>query len=342
MSKAARSGHVGAQLNLGNAYSDGNGVPKDDAKAIDWWRKAALAGEEKAQFNLGIAFARGDGVIEDSVAAYAWWNIASATGSQSAKSNREILAGRMTRQQIADGQTMARELVGQIEEYARASETDQEPPRPIVRQSIMPADSQGTAFAVSDDGYLLTALHVVQGARRIRVTLADGRVLNATIHKHRQSCDLAVLKVDARHLQWLPIASASSISIGEDIFTVGFPVAAILGRSPKYTSGSLSSTVGLRDNADLMQMTIPIQPGNSGGPVVTSQGRVVGVVSSTAAVAAFLEEAGTLPQNVNWAVKADLAIELFDPPKSPKASDSAEGAVRSCKAAVCLVEAWRR
>jgi S1-C subfamily serine protease len=85
-------------------------------------------------------------------------------------------------------------------------------------------------------------------------------------------------------------------------------------------------------------MSIPVQPGNSGGPVVASDGSVVGVVTATEAVAAFLQATGTLPQNINWAVKAEYAKPMFDQPPAPKPmAKSRSEAIQRATQASCLV-----
>ena len=87
----------------------------------------------------------------------------------------------------------------------------------------------------------------------------------------------------------------------------------ILGKEVKYTDGSISSLSGLQGDATFFQINVPIQPGNSGGPLVNADGDVVGVVTATAAVEAFYKSVGAMPQNVNWAVKGAYASLLLPP-----------------------------
>ncbi len=169
----------------------------------------------------------------------------------------------------------------------------------------------GTGFAVSADGTILTCAHVVEGASDIVVVLADGSSHPAKVVQYSTQTDLAVLKIDAATPAYLQLASAASPKLGDKVFTIGFPAPTMLGNKPKYSEGSVAALSGIEDDAALMQISIPIQPGNSGGPVVDTHGRAVGIVEATAAIANFFKRSGTLPQNVNWAIKADYALPLL-------------------------------
>mgnify|MGYP006079232569 CR=1 FL=1 len=104
---AAKQGDAYAQFNLGLMYVFGNGVPENDAEAIKWYRKAADQGNAKAQSNLGLMYAKGEGVPENFVHAYVWWSMAKTQGHEDAKFNLEILKPLMTKQQIAQAQSLA-------------------------------------------------------------------------------------------------------------------------------------------------------------------------------------------------------------------------------------------
>ncbi len=105
----AEQGNASAQFNLGVMYERGHGVPQDHAEAAKWYRLAAEQGDAFAQFNLGLMYADGDGVPQDDVLAHMWWNLAAAQGIENAKTNRDIVASRMTPDQLAEAQRMARE-----------------------------------------------------------------------------------------------------------------------------------------------------------------------------------------------------------------------------------------
>ena len=105
----AAQGNAAAQNNLGLMYSNGAGVPQDDAEAVKWYRKAAVQGYAAAQYNLGGMYGNGEGVTQDYVQAHIWYNLAAAQGDEDARKNRDLVAKRMTPAQVAEAQRLARE-----------------------------------------------------------------------------------------------------------------------------------------------------------------------------------------------------------------------------------------
>ena len=112
--KNADAGKAYAQYNLGLIYAQGEGVPKNDAEAVKWYRKAAEQGLAYAQYNLGNKYADGEGVPKDLVQAYVWWNIAGANGNEIAKNNLGIVEKQMTSEQKAEAMMRARELFAKL------------------------------------------------------------------------------------------------------------------------------------------------------------------------------------------------------------------------------------
>jgi len=109
--QAAKQGHANAQLYLGLMYEEGHGVTQDYEKAVKWYRLAAKQGDAKAQVNLGTMHYSGQGVLQDYVRAHMWFNLAVAAGLGRAGKNRDLSAGRMTPQQIAEAQKMTNECL---------------------------------------------------------------------------------------------------------------------------------------------------------------------------------------------------------------------------------------
>ncbi len=107
--KAAEQGDANSQFNLGLKYDLGQGVPQDYAEAVKWYRMAAEQAYGSALNNLGFMYDEGRGVPQDYVQAHLWYNLAAAQGDELARKNREIVAGKMTPEQIAEAQSLARE-----------------------------------------------------------------------------------------------------------------------------------------------------------------------------------------------------------------------------------------
>lgn len=195
----------------------------------------------------------------------------------------------------------------------------------------------GTCFAVSPKGHLVTNHHVIEGATDIVVRFPNGKNLPARVITSTASTDLAVLKVETSNLPYLTFSSSRNVDIGDEVFTIGYPLAQMLGTDAKFTNGVISAKSGLEGEPVAYQITVPVQPGNSGGPLVNDNGQVVGVITSTASSIAFFKESGNMPQNINWAVKSDYVLPLLESlPADVKAKGRKE-AISNVEKAVCMV-----
>ena len=108
--KAAEQNDARAQAALGVRYAKGQGVAKNKAEAVKWYRKAAEQNVADAQYNLGVCYDSGEGVAKDEVEAYKWWLLAAGQGNDDAKYNMTIVENKMSREQIAEGQRLARDF----------------------------------------------------------------------------------------------------------------------------------------------------------------------------------------------------------------------------------------
>ena len=108
--KQAEQGYAEAQNTLGLMYESGQGVPQDYAESIKWYRAAAEQGDSSAQFSLGVVFLH-NAELKDYVTSYAWTDIAAANGYANAKKNKPIIAKKMTPEQIAKAEALAKEMV---------------------------------------------------------------------------------------------------------------------------------------------------------------------------------------------------------------------------------------
>ena len=166
-------------------------------------------------------------------------------------------------------------------------------------------ESLGSGFVVAPNGTVVTNAHVIEGASRILVTLADGREMEADVLGYDRDSDLAVLKIDGQNLPAVVLGPSSELMIGETVIALGNP----LGLSNTVTTGVLSArgrTVpgesGESLFTDFLQTDASINPGNSGGPLVNLDGDVIGV--NTAIVAGA--------EGIGFAIPSDRARRITD------------------------------
>lgn len=186
-----------------------------------------------------------------------------------------------------------------------------ETPLPTKRSAYKHGDPKGngTGFFITSDGYLITNYHVIEDARTACVRIKD-KFYDARIIRSDPKIDLALLKVDGT-FSWLPVEYTTDPSLGDAVFTIGFPNVTLQGVEPKYTDGKISSLAGIQDNPHHFQISVPVQPGNSGGPLVNQSGQVVGIVVARMSDEAALRSSGALPQNVNYAIKSKYLGEFL-------------------------------
>jgi len=333
-SKSAEQGNVDAQNNLGSCYAKGDGVSKDDTEAARWYRRAAEQGNAVAEHNLGACLWNGDGVPVDFVEAYKWCNLASAQGFDAAKKTLSSFAQSMTTEQIAEAQRLSREFVPRIEAPSSNSAHSNSPANPSF---------SGTGFFITDDGYLITNNHVVKDGVCVRLLTGTG-LIDATVVKVDAANDLALLKANGA-FKPLPIAASRTVKLGGTVATVGFPDIGLQGFAPKLAKGEIASLAGAADDPRYFQISLPVQPGNSGGALVDARGNVVGIVAAKLDASVALAATGSLPENVNYAVKSSLLLSFLESVpdvdakiKDPNTADEAfEEVVKSAQDAAVLV-----
>ena len=134
---------------------------------------------------------------------------------------------------------------------------------------------------------------------------------------------------------------------GQEVFTLGYPLIQLQGQEQKATFGRVNALSGLQGNPRFIQMDVPIQPGNSGGPLIDRSGEVLAVVTSMLHQQTTYQMTGVIPQNVNYAVKSDYAWKLVDDnvegwslsPHEPEELELAELIARTTRSVV-LILAW--
>lgn len=198
----------------------------------------------------------------------------------------------------------------------------------------LPFASQGSGFVISPEGYVLTCAHVV-GDQTNATLWIDGARYLASVIDTDTNIDMAVVQVQGSHPAFRSLAFAREMQyrMGQDAFTLGFPLADILGSKPRLNKGLISSTVGLHDDPKELQISAEVQPGNSGGPLLDAHAQVIGMVAATLnPMKTLLATGGQLPQNVNFAIKnapiremlAHWKVPLPDETNAPQAESFEE------------------
>jgi S1-C subfamily serine protease len=169
--------------------------------------------------------------------------------------------------------------------------------------------STGTGFFVSNDGYVLTNSHVIEGSSNISIILG-GKSVSAILVDHDSSNDIALLKVNET-VEGLPIELKKKTKQGSEIAVLGYPNIGLQGNEQKATFGYINANSGIQGDTRYFQISSPIQPGNSGSPMVNDQGVVIGIASASLNQTAAIQATGTLAQNVNYAVKIAYALPML-------------------------------
>lgn len=343
--KAAEQGNANSQTNLGVMYGNGQGVPKDEQKAYFWSLLSSAQGDQNAAKNRDIwerrlspeqraaaqasarnwqpkTVAQSSSVPGGSTAGAGGSNPApsrpahaSSSGSdsfndQAAKTLerlhpdwRDVVKAKEFRAWMETLPKSEKDrLNASWDPYYIAEKITEFKNRRPALASAEP-DSSGSGFRVAR-GVIVTNHHVIDGCIRLRVNGTAAQVRGSDARS-----DLALLGVD------LPGPSASlraqRAAVGEPVAVAGFPLRGLLSGF-NMTTGTLSSLSGIGGDTRLLQITAPVQPGNSGGPMLDSVGNLMGVVVSKLNAVKMAKINGDIPQNVNFAIHVNVLRAFLD------------------------------
>lgn len=172
--------------------------------------------------------------------------------------------------------------------------------------------SSGSGIVVDTAGDVVTNEHVVRACATPRVFDARNAGYPAHIVASDATNDLALLKVEHHWAQPASFRDGSEPRQGEPVIVTGYPLPSIVGPGMSMTNGSVTALAGPRGDSRLMQISAPVQPGNSGGPLLDANGQIAGVVVSTLNGMVLAMMTGMLPQNVNFAIKTDIVRGFLD------------------------------
>jgi serine protease Do len=182
-------------------------------------------------------------------------------------------------------------------------------PTPQIAKKPDAESLSGTAFFISSDGKALTNAHVVKGCRRMTVS-KDGRNSPANLVASDERNDLALLETNMK-----PVQSAKwrfRVRQGEEIVVYGFPLTQVLASMGNVATGNITALAGIADDSRFFQISAPVQPGNSGGPLLDRNGAVVGVVVAKLNALRIAAATGDIPQNINFAIKGSVVGGFLD------------------------------
>ena len=323
----AETGHINAQTNLGFMYDYGTGVNRDHQLAARWYRAAATQGSAAGQYNLALLISEGHVESVAGHSAHYWLEKAAAQGFEDAV--RKL--GRETATTTSHHESESDKRPNQTGEPAAFEQT---------RAYIVDVPvSTGTAWPVSV-GYAVTNHHIIEGKRQVTLINKHGDELHAEVIASDATHDIAVLRLTepSRLPPALPLSSHGA-SLGTSVFTIGFPRIDVMGKSPKLSHGIVSGVNGLQDDPNSYQISVPIQQGNSGGPLLNMRGEVVGMITSMLGEIGPDDGPAQAVPNISYALKIDVIREFMTQiPRPANAIDEPDRAVSDLESLAARVQ----
>ncbi len=178
--------------------------------------------------------------------------------------------------------------------------------KPPVRTELKA--SSGSAFFVASN-LVVTNYHVIEGCTKYTIR-RDTKTYSATVQATANRSDLALLLVDTI-AQSVPLIRAGA-ALGEDVMIAGHPLSGFLAQDLIVAGGQVNSLAGINNDPSFLQISAPVQPGNSGGPVIDRFGNIVGVVVSKVNVLKLATLTGDFAQNINFAIKPEVLRMFLD------------------------------
>lgn len=183
-------------------------------------------------------------------------------------------------------------------------------PKPPSNSNALVSVASGTGFAINRSGYVITNNHVISGCREVGIHYKSD-IIRARVISTDRTNDLALLKGDFKPSHFLPLSSTNP-QLLQDVYVAGFPFGKAVSSSIKVTKGIVSSLSGIGDNFSNIQIDAALQPGNSGGPIVSTDGHVLAVAVSKLDFKKVIERWGAVPENTNFGIKSNIVANLLE------------------------------
>ena len=184
--------------------------------------------------------------------------------------------------------------------------------------------SSGSGTIINEAGTVLTNAHVVSHCATLEVVHNQERHA-AKLLTRDEINDLAVLKFNTVTPYYATLRKPVKVRLAEPVVVFGYPLLGLLAEQIHVTSGEITALSGLRDDSRFLQISAPVQPGNSGGPVVDKSGFLIGVATGKLDSVAVAGITGDIPQNVNFALSGSIVVNLLDIHKIRYYSSSKSG-----------------
>ena len=315
--KAAELGEEFSMLNVSDSYKTGRGVLKNIGRSTYWLLRSAESGNTSSMVEVAESYISGFGVQENPMEGLAWLYVAEHKGNYAAAEMIRNAESKLNNALILLAQDRAKILLELIKEGHHTSAGSfgntpgsAGPGQPAGPKPKHSAKGSGSGAVISPAGHIATAAHVIKGATYLEIVTPEG-TFPATVLNNDEQNDVALLKVDRAFDAHIRVGRSSEVRLGQSVATIGFPNIGIQGHSPKVTQGMISSENGIQNDIRMWQISVPIQPGNSGGPLLDEKGRLVGIVVATLSLRA-IQMTGSVPQNVNYAIKGAYLEPLLN------------------------------
>jgi S1-C subfamily serine protease len=191
-----------------------------------------------------------------------------------------------------------------------AKSTAAPPPSPTKPTKLI--DVNGAGFVISTSGHIVTNNHVVSDCvGDIHGNLTGESAMTLRVVSTDETNDLALLQAPRSFKEAAPIRG-TAVHSGDSIIAIGYPFHGLLTSDFTVTTGIVSSLSGILNDTRFLQISAPVQPGNSGGPLLDTSGNVVGVVAAKINAMKFAKATGDIPENINFAIKTGAVRDFLD------------------------------
>ena len=341
--KAAQQGHASAQYNLGLMYVKGEGVLQDYVRAHMWWNIAALSGDEGAAKNRGIVEGKMTAIQKAEAQRLAVAKVEEISRKQDSTQPEKVVAtpiNKAPKQLVLsiqkklhnlgykpgplDGKVGAKTIQA-IKQFQRdynltptgnvsdelltiliALETDTSKSS----KSSAQLASTGTGFFINEYS-AITNYHVVGDCSNLKAVI-DGKKVTARVDAIDESTDIALIRFNQTVTNHVEFRLKGKVELGEKVYVAGFPLRGLLAKDMNFVSGEVSAMAGMDNDRKYLQISAPVQPGNSGGPLLDEYGNVVGMVVAKLNAVEIAKTTGDIPQNINFAIKGSLLKSFLD------------------------------